>query len=308
MFDISWGEIFVVGAVGVALTGRRDMPAACRFLGSQVGRVVGLLQGARARADQFAHHNELKQLQNEFRSGLRELDQVKMELAVAASSQGMMGRTLGSTTASANRAGSTLPLASAAAGRNATAALTSGSLISLQSSSTSAFNTSMPSSTHMKDLFDFQVVNDDDDDNNSNKSDNGNASKIMSRTMDVTSMERAVMEEEWEKQGIGFRSIAEQGQWNPTAAASITSSKSNLAVGTAAGAWDTSKATGSELLEYLERQCLIFDQYDRAMAKEDQVLQDRISQKQEEREQQRQKKNEENTRPPPSSSENRDVN
>jgi Sec-independent protein translocase protein TatA len=300
MFDISWGEIFVVGAVGVALTGRRDMPAACRFVGSQVGRVVGLLQGARARADQFAHHNELKQLQNEFRSGLRELDQVKMELAVAASSQGMMGRTLGSTTASANRAGSMLPPASTAAGRNATASLTSGLITTPQSSIPSAFNTSMPSSTAMNDLFDFQVV---DNHNHNNNSDNGNASIITPRTMDVTSMERAVMEEEWEKQGIGFRSIAERGQWNPTTAAAVTSSKSNSAAGTAAGAWDTSKATGSELLEYLERQCLIFDQYDRAMAKEDQVLQDRILQKQEEREQHRQ-----NTGPPPSSSENKDVN
>ena len=103
MFDISWGEIAVLGAVGVAVTGKRDLPNACRFVGHQLGRVVGLMQGARARADRFAHHNELKALQNELRSGLRELDQVKTELAVAASSRGVMGNSLGAMTKSANR-------------------------------------------------------------------------------------------------------------------------------------------------------------------------------------------------------------
>eukprot|EP00536_Pseudo-nitzschia_multiseries_P005858 jgi/Psemu1/191709/e_gw1.118.116.1 len=87
MFDVSWGEIAVLGAVGIAVTGKRDLPTACRFVGHQLGRVVGLLQGARARADRFAHHNELRALQNELRSGLRELDHVKTELAVAASSR-----------------------------------------------------------------------------------------------------------------------------------------------------------------------------------------------------------------------------
>mmetsp|Transcript_13273 Transcript_13273/g.27257 ORF Transcript_13273/g.27257 Transcript_13273/m.27257 type:complete len:132 (+) Transcript_13273:116-511(+) len=103
MFDVSWGELAVLGAVGVAATGKRDLPRACRFVGHQVGRVVGLLRGARARADRFAHHNELRSLQNELRSGLRELDRVKTELAVAASSGGAVGRGLGPTTASANK-------------------------------------------------------------------------------------------------------------------------------------------------------------------------------------------------------------
>ena len=65
MFDVSWGELFIVGAVGATLAGRKDLPTAFRFVGSQVGRVVGLLQGARARADSYTAQNELRQLQND---------------------------------------------------------------------------------------------------------------------------------------------------------------------------------------------------------------------------------------------------
>ncbi|KAG7345470.1 hypothetical protein IV203_033001 [Nitzschia inconspicua] len=273
MFDISWGEIFVVSAVGMAFTGRRDLPAACRFVGSQIGRVVGLLQGARARADQFAHQNELKQLQNEFRSGLRELDQVKMELAVAASSRGMIGRGLGVTTGSANRvAGGAIPLGNLT--KPTGEAATTSTVTSTPVYSTGSLSTSSPGSSGLSpnvltsilpqsrrrnnsnlDLFDFEVSHSE----SSNDSVEGSPSG-------VTNMECAVIQEEWEKQGIGFRAVAEQGQWNHTSNST---------------SWDTNKATGSELLEYLERQCLIFDQYDRAIAKEDRALRERMIQKNE---------------------------
>ena len=64
---------------------------------------MGLLQGAQIRANCFAGLNELRQLQNELRAGLRELDAVKAEIAIAASSRGTIGRQLGATVASANR-------------------------------------------------------------------------------------------------------------------------------------------------------------------------------------------------------------
>lgn len=104
MFESSWSEIFVMTGLCLALVGRKDLPKVSRFMGEQVGRVVGLLQGARLRADRFAAQNELRQLQNELRAGLRELDAVKAEIAVAASSRGTIGRTLGATVPSANRA------------------------------------------------------------------------------------------------------------------------------------------------------------------------------------------------------------
>ena len=97
VFEVSWGETFILIGAATAIIGRKDLPRASRFLGAKMGRVVGFLQGARLRADQFASSNELTALQNELRSGLRELDTVKGELAIAASSRGLVGRGLGST-------------------------------------------------------------------------------------------------------------------------------------------------------------------------------------------------------------------
>jgi len=102
MFDVSWGELALVTGIGLAVIGRKDLPRAANVAGTQLGRIVGLLQGARARADRFAAQSELKQLQNELRSGLRELDAVKSELAVSMSGSGMMGRSLGAVTANVN--------------------------------------------------------------------------------------------------------------------------------------------------------------------------------------------------------------
>lgn len=102
MFDVSWGELAVVTGIGLALIGRKDLPRAANVAGTQLGRIVGLLQGARARADRFAAQSELKQLQNELRSGLRELDAVKSEFAVSISGSGMMGRSLGAVTPNVN--------------------------------------------------------------------------------------------------------------------------------------------------------------------------------------------------------------
>lgn len=104
MFDFSLGEIVVVFGLGVALAGKKDLPKVANYVGTQVGRLVGTLQGARARADRYAANNELRQLQNELRAGLRELDAVRSEMAVSMSpSRGMIGRELGATVGSANR-------------------------------------------------------------------------------------------------------------------------------------------------------------------------------------------------------------
>ena len=240
----------MVGGIGMALAGRRDLPAASRFVGSQLGRVVGLLQGARARADQFAAHNELKVLQNELRSGLRELDQVKTELAVAASSQGMVGRSLGATVGSANRVG----------GKN-------NSMTNMPKPG-GLPPASMPPMAAAVPILESSVSRKDD------------ASEFM--TMEISDpliatpidqlpyiastnlapeaqSERAVMEEEWVKQGIGFRSRAETGEWMGNVPTEGTGGK-----------------TGSELLENIIRQNLIFDQYDRVVGEQERAIHDRI--------------------------------
>ena len=229
MFDVSWGELLMLGAVGVALTGRKDLPRVFRFAGSQVGRVVGLMQGARARADKFASENELRQLQNELRSGLRELDQVKTELAVAASSRGMVGRNLGTTVTSANRAPNRVDRA--ASGR---------SLGNAVNPTVSA--SSLPTSPD-------QIAD---------------SIKHIPAPMLAPEAQtiRATAEEEWEKQGIGFRSRAEQGLW--------------LGTGSSEGVHNTGGKTGSELLENIIKQNLIFDQYDRVVGEQEAAMQQRI--------------------------------
>lgn len=103
MVYFSWGELGVLAGVGLVFAGKQDLPRVSRAFGTQIGRLVGLLQGARARADRFAQQNELQRLQNELRSGLRELEHVRSELAVSMSPRGMVGRELGATVASANR-------------------------------------------------------------------------------------------------------------------------------------------------------------------------------------------------------------
>ena len=48
----SIGATFIVIGISATLIGRRDLPKASHFLGQQVGRIVGFLQGARARERQ----------------------------------------------------------------------------------------------------------------------------------------------------------------------------------------------------------------------------------------------------------------
>lgn len=263
MFDISWGEIFLVGGVGAALAGRRDLPTACRFIGSQLGRVVGLLQGARARADRFTAHNELRQLQNELRSGLRELDQVKTELAVAAS----MGRTLGTTTSSANRMKPTGIPQPAAMKTNAIKYLKNPKIPHTTAALPPLTATAGTSTMHESNL-DISV--------------DGATQHTGPATADlppVIQSERATMEEEWDKQGIGFRSRAEQGLWM---ADNRKSSSGNIG----------EAKTGSELLETLIKENLIFDQYDRVVGEQENEMQQRIEKIREKRRGERTQKEE----------------
>lgn len=189
MFDVSWGETFIVIGAALYITGRKDLPRAARFAGTQTGRVVGLLQGARVRADRFAAQSELRQLQNELRSGLRELDAVRSEVAVAVSSQGMVGRGLGSTVPGSNRQ---IESVSVGPGGGLTSSLSAMSKI--QSANTGptplasqASNATIPGAP---------------------------VASVISQVRELAPRSQAVAavaEEEWVKRGIGFQSRAERG-------------------------------------------------------------------------------------------------
>lgn len=199
MFDIGLGETIVLVGVGFALIGRKDLPRVSRFLGTQVGRIVGLLQGARARADRFGAHDEMRTLQNELRSGLRELDIVRAEMATAMTSRGMVGRGLGSTTAvgGANHRATTFSTPQIGAmGTMPTSAIAATPMMAnLAQQQTD----SVPSPSDLI-ASDSHVVR-----------------ELAPRSQAVA----AVAEEEWSKQGIGFTSVAERGMGDATGSAML---------------------------------------------------------------------------------------
>jgi len=176
--NISWGELIILGAVGVTLVGRQSLPGMFHKVGRGVGRGVGILIGARQRMDKFAANNELQKLQHELRSGLRELDAVRTELAIASSSNGLVGREFGSRLVQPPTATNTGPVPSAAATQ--TRALASPTLNPI------AANAALPNVPIPKTPSSF------------------NSS---TREQSVA----AIAEDEWAKRGIGFRSRAEQG-------------------------------------------------------------------------------------------------
>lgn len=243
MFDVSWGELVVVSAVGLAMIGRQDLPRAARTAGQSVGRIVGLLQGARARADRFTAHNELKQLQNELRGGLRELDAVKSELALSMSPGGMMGRNLGAMVPSANKA----PTAAAGGGNNRLLAGGSSSLTTGAYAPSASFSRA-PITSPISIAFPDNPTT---------------ATSTSERFLaPIKQTVGAVAEEEWAAQGIAFRSRAEKGS------------------GLRDGAVQQS-TSGSAILANLLQQTLIFDQYDRVVQEQDNILQSKLDRIQE---------------------------
>mmetsp|Transcript_14213 Transcript_14213/g.30362 ORF Transcript_14213/g.30362 Transcript_14213/m.30362 type:complete len:302 (-) Transcript_14213:150-1055(-) len=288
MFDVSSGEIAILASVGLILIGRKDLPIASRALGHQVGRIVGLLQGARLRADRFATDHQLKALQNEFRSGLRELDAVKAELAgsmmpgnnrVGMGGMGGMGGVGGSSSSMGGGNGNLGAMVSGVDRKkkkevvdNTSNGIMSGSIAGgnndIATSSSSSIASSMGAdylaaaqqaeSAHGMHSPSMPGMNMDNGNNNG-----GNATRLAPRSRSVA----AVAEEEWEKRGIGFRSIAEGGG-RQQQQLSDSNSNSSAPVGGGVG--------GAVILSNYLRQSLIYDQYDRTVREQDEALKSRV--------------------------------
>ena len=251
MFDVSWGELFIVTGVSIAVVGRKDLPKASYFLGSKIGQIVGFLQGARARADRFATNNELNALQNELRSGLRELDTVKGELAIAASSRGLIGRGLASTVSGR----SSLIKNGADMGNQQTLAS------SLPQGNLNSSAPQVPPTAMVSNVDYFEAAKQAGE---ANQSEGKPLDQLPPRSQSVA----AVAEEEWEKQGIGFKSRAERGiggHWGEIDSQSSSTGTGNV------------NLSGSSILSDLMQQSLIHDQYDRAVQEQDQILQSKIN-------------------------------
>jgi len=209
-------------------------------LGNRAGRVVGLLQGARARADSFAQQTELQQLHNELKSGLRELEAVKSEMAVAMSSRGM--RSIGGPTAASRTVLSSKPTQQVSQQMSPIQAATTP----VPNSSVAAFATpSIP---------DFAKTIDPGRISTPSPTSASRALAPKSQTIG------AVAEDEWDKQGIGFRSRAERG----------------VGLGYSEEDANNPLNSGSSILANIYKQNLIFDQYDHVVSEQDAILQSKI--------------------------------
>jgi len=271
MFDISWGEIAVLTSAGLILIGRKDLPIASHALGQQIGRIVGLLQGARIRADRYANDHQLKQLQNEFKSGLRELDAVKAELAgsmlSSSSHVGGGAGNLGALVSSVDKKRKNLSLKSMNGGEmigGSSVLASSGLHSSISSSNVMGSSTIPPSpipqSNNMNMGAEYlaaaQQAESAQDNNNYQPT---SAAYLAPRSQSVA----AVAEEEWENRGIGFKSIAESGGQIDTHMHSSS-------------AMDVGSRGGATILSNYIRQSLIYDQYERTVREQDEALRSRV--------------------------------
>ena len=256
LFDpiiLEGGEVGVLTGVGLVLIGRKDLPIAANALGKQVGRIVGLLQGARIRADRFATDHQLKQLQNEFKSGLRELDAVKAEMAGAMmSNRGLGGSNLGAIVPSVDKKKDVSTM------MGSSSSATSISHHHMQQAPLNAPQISSIGEDYLAAAKSAEMAQSNPP--ISSVDDGGVMRELAPRSQSVA----AVAEEEWEKQGIGFQSIAERGRYGSMPQQEQTGTLPTLSGG------------GSSILSNYLRQSLIYDQYERTVREQDDALRSRV--------------------------------
>ncbi len=285
MFDISCGELAVLSGVGLVLIGRKDLPLASRAIGQQVGRIVGLLQGARLRADRYASDHQLKQLQNEFRSGLRELDAVKAELAgsmmphngsrvggnmynLGATVSGVDRKRVVTTTSMGMGMGLGIGIAQ---GANATTADAIAPPLKSSLTATSSMGAEYLAAAQQSEQLQGT---------NHNYSTNSDSAITFSALAPRSQSVAAVAEEEWEKRGIGFRSIAESGggeRRKLSISSETVESRTDGGFGGGIGGSINGGGGGAVILSTYLRQSLIYDQYERTIREQDEALRSRVS-------------------------------
>ena len=236
---------------------------------------MGVLQGARARADRFTADNELRQLQNELRSSLRELDTVRGELAVAATGSGLLGRGLGSTVPGANRAGAGAGAGAGSRPTSGTSSTSSPSTGTVPNNNMSASAMSSVAPTGQDYLAAARSAEASASTSNAGLGGagpvaGGNPLGLAPRSQSVA----AVAEEEWAKQGIGFVSRAERGTgaWEGMMGSGGSGGDGSGAGGGGNNASGQATAGGAVLLADVIQQSLIYDQHDRAVKEQEEAL------------------------------------
>ena len=219
----------------------------------------------------------MKQLQNEFKSGLRELDAVKAELAgsMMSSNRVIGGMSQGHNINNTNNLGAL----TSNVDRKKTSMVGEGSMKpsgGLQSSSGHIVgvgggiipqsSSSTTNNMGAEYLAAAQQAEESLQGNNNNSAPIATTATILApRSQSVA----AVAEEEWEKRGIGFKSIAERrgGIQQQHSGLDSTSSSSGGSIGVGGG---------SVILSNYIRQSLIYDQYERTVREQDEALRSRV--------------------------------
>jgi Sec-independent protein translocase protein TatA len=80
MFDTSFLQVLVFGAVGALLVGPKDLPMVARKFGGILGKGVGVISRTRNSVQSFIRENELTHVQQDFERSLQQIRQVQDEV------------------------------------------------------------------------------------------------------------------------------------------------------------------------------------------------------------------------------------
>lgn len=215
-------------------------------------------------------------MQNEFKSGLRELDAVKAELAGSMMSSnrgigGMMSQghnntnNLGALTSNVDRKKTSM-VGEGSMKPSGGLQSSSGHIVGVGGGIIPQSSSSTTNNMGAEYLAAAQQAEESLQGNNNNSAPIATTATILApRSQSVA----AVAEEEWEKRGIGFKSIAERrgGIQQQHSGLDSTSSSSGGSIGVGGG---------SVILSNYIRQSLIYDQYERTVREQDEALKSRV--------------------------------
>ena len=82
MFDVGWGELFLIGIVALIVVGPKDLPGLFRSLGQLTGKARGMAREFQRSLEQAANESGMSEMQKSFRSLDESLDAARQAATV----------------------------------------------------------------------------------------------------------------------------------------------------------------------------------------------------------------------------------